>query len=350
MTTPRVVRPRRIRLTIVSLAGAIGLIAVSRGPLRADEVKLDNGDVLHGKVTGADDKNITLKHEFGSEMKIPLEKVFSILTDEPTTIRLKDGTTLKGKLVPGSDARTVGVDSPQGREGRERPFTDVVSIGDLPPDVIWSGKVALGLTIQDGNTRGETFFGSFDGQRQTKQDLLEGHAYYTYGRTFDQLTTRKSFARLQYDYKVWDPLYVYVGAALQYDKFQDLRLRARGGAGVGYAWIETREMNFRTEVGAEYVNEEHFVQPDDDYAALRGAFTFDWQILEWLKFHEFFEIFPDMDRFSKFNTHSETSLTAAVWKGFGVAAILIWDYNTMAPPPRFRRNDEQYILTLTYVF
>lgn len=319
------------------------------GSLRADEVKLENGDVIHGKVTGADEKSLTLKHQFGGDMVVPLEKVFSVTTDEPTTIRLKDGTTLKGKLAPGPSPHTVTVATADA--GRiSAPLDKLEGIGDLPPDVIWSGRLALGLTIQDGNTRSKTFFGSFDGERRSKLDLIEAHAYYAYGDTFGKVSTRKSFARLQYDYYVWKPLYVYVGAALEYDRFKDLRLRARGGAGLGYAWIDEKTMSFRTEVGVEYVNNEHFVAPDEDHAALRAAFTFDWQITDWLKFRQFFEIFPNVERFSEFNTHSETSLSAALWKGFGCAVVVIWDYTTDAPSPRFRRNDEQYVFTLTYIF
>jgi putative salt-induced outer membrane protein YdiY len=309
-----------------------------------------NGDVIHGKITGADEKNVKIKPQFGGELTVPLEKVFSMETDQATPLRLKDGRQLNGKLEKGPAPGTVIIEDPKLSPAPAAKLVDVVGIGDLPPEVLWSGKVALGITIQDGNTRGKTFFGSFDGERRTKADLIEGHAYYTYAEQFGKVTTRKSFARLQYDYKVFHELYVYVGGALEYDKFQDLRLRARGGAGLGYQWIDDKDMELRTEVGAEYVNEEHFVQPDDEFVALRGAFTFGWQITEWLKFREFFEVFPDTERFSHVHSHSETSLTAAIWKGFGIAAVLIWDYNSIAPPPRFRRNDEQYILTLTYAF
>ncbi len=335
-------------LLATALAASVA-VAVAAGPVLADEVHLENGDVLRGKVTGADDKNLTIKHDFGDEIVIPLEKVLWIDTAEETIVRLKDSSQLKGKIKPGPEPRSMNIETADAGTVSNVKMAAVQGFGAAPPDTIYSGRIALGLTIQDGNTQQKSFFGSLDAERRTKQDLLEGHAFYNYGESFGEETNRKGFARIQYNYYVWHPLYAYVGAALEYDKFKDLRLRSRGGVGMGYAWVDTKTMSFRTEAGIEYVNEDYFDDEDKAFVALRGAFTFDWQITEWAKFREFFEIFPNVEKWSDFVIHSETSITFALWKGFGLAGIIIWDHDQV-PPEDAERNDVQYILTLTYTF
>ena len=332
---------------VLALAWAV-LFSIAAAPAWADELKLENGDVLHGKVTGADDKNVTIKHAFGDEVVVPIEKVFSIETDEPAVVRLKDGSQIKGKLKTGPEKRSVSIETADAGRIEKVGLDKVEGIGALPP-AAWAGRIALGITILDGNTQGKSFFASFDGERRSKTDLIEAHAYYGYGETFGELTTRKSYARLQYSYFVLDPLYLYVGAAFEYDRFRNLNLRSRGGGGLGYAWINTPELAFRTEAGIEYVNEDLRGSEDRRFAALRGALTFDWAITDWLRFREFFEIFPSVEKWKQFVTHSETSLSAAIWKGFGVAFVIVWDH-VQVPAAGRERNDEQYILTFTYAF
>jgi putative salt-induced outer membrane protein YdiY len=336
------------RLAFVSILCAIGLAALP-DRVRSDEIRLENGDVLHGKVTGADDKNIHLKHAFGDEFKVPLEKVFSVRTDEAVPVRLKDGSLIRGRLGPGPESHTASVTLDDGNKVEKLDFKFLAGIGEPPPEAVWSGKIALGMTIQDGNTQSKTFFASFDGERRSKVDLIEGHAYYAYGETLGQVSTRKSFARLQYNYFVLHPLYLYAGAALEYDRFRDLSLRSRGGLGLGYAWVDDETMLLRTEAGAEYVNENFRVAEDRSFVALRGALNFRWNITSWLTFSEFLEIYPDVEDFERFVLHSETSATLALWKGFGLAGVVIWDH-VHRPPSGREKNDEQYVITLTYAF
>lgn len=338
-----------VRLAFVAPLVAFGLTLVAPGGAAADEVRLENGDVLRGKVTGATEKSLTLKHVFGDEVILPLDKIASIETDEPALVRLSDGSQVRGRLRRGPAPGTMTIDSRDAGTVTAVPFANVRGLGDLPPDGIWSGRIAVGISVLDGNTQGKSAFASFDAERRSKQDLIEAHANYVYAETFGEVTTRKSFARGQYNYYVHHPLYLYVGAALEYDRFRNLNLRSRGGAGAGYAWVDRPTLSLRTEAGVEYVNEDLRDAEDRDFVSVRAALTFDWQATDWLKLREFAEIFPSAENFEEFVSRSETSVTFALWKGFGLAGVLIWDH-VSRPPPGREKNDEQYLLTLTYTF
>ena len=106
---------------------------------------------------------------------------------------------------------------------------------------------------------------------------------------------------------------------------------------------------WRVEAGLQYVNEEHFVSPDNDFTAARLATTFEWQIVESLRFREFIEVYPSLEDFKNLTMHSESSITANLWKGFGFQFSIIWDYVNQPAPGR-RPSDVQYVLTLVYAF
>ncbi len=334
--------------TIVSFAFFGGTLAAARAAA-ADEVRLENGDVIQGTIQGADEKTLRIQHAYGTVVAVPLEKVTSIRTDAATVVRLLDGSQIRGRIVPGPEPGTFAIETESaGRVDRVH-RASVAGIGEPPPPVVWSGQVSLGVTITDGNTQSKAIVGSFNGARRSKDDILEAQAFYTYAETFGKVSTRRSFARMQYSYFVWSPLYLYVGGALEYDRLRDLNLRARGGGGVGYAWVDRPDLSLRTDAGVEYVNEDLRRAEDRNFAALRGALTFDWKPLDWLRFREHLEVFPDVEDFRTFVSHSETSLAFALWKGFGISLVAIWDH-VQRPAPGRERNDAQYALTLTYAF
>lgn len=337
----------------------IGLVAALLGPAaardaRADEVRLGNGDVLHGEVLSGDEKGVKFKHAHG-ELTIPYTDIAAIQTDKDVELKLLDGTRLKGKLAPGPKPQSTSVETASaGPVAAE--FDKIAALNEPPDEAVWTGRIALGLTIQDGNTDSKTFFTSFDGERLTKQDRIEAHAYYTYASTKDQatredvLSARKGFARLQYSYYIFRPLYIYAGGAFEYDYFQDLKLRSRGGGGLGYAFSETKDLLVRLEAGLEYVNEDFRRAEDKDFLALRAAFQGEWQVTPWLRLGEYFEILPSLDRFRDFFCRSTSSANFALWKGFGLAGIVIWEHDEIPASPDLGRNDTTYIVTLTYVF
>jgi putative salt-induced outer membrane protein YdiY len=333
------------------------LVGLTGGIARADELKLTNGDVLRGEVLGGDGKAMKFRHTSGNEMLIKYDDVQSITTDKPVELKMINGTKLNGKLAPGPKAGSVTVQTPALDTAPVADLARVEAMNEPEDSAVWTGRLGLGATIQDGNSRSRSFFTSFDGERLTKQDRIEAHGYYTYAESYDQtsrdwiLSSKKGLARLQYSYYVLNPLYVYAGAALEYDRLAGLNLRSRGGGGLGYAFFERPDLLLRTEAGLEYVNEDYRrMLEDKDFVALRGAMQFEWQATDWLRLGEHVEIFPNLEKFRDFFSRSTSSANVALWKGFGIAGVLIWEHDEVPASSEANRNDTTYIITFTYVF
>jgi hypothetical protein len=334
---------------LVLAAAALVGAGLSR-PARADEVRLENGDLIRGEVLGGDEKTLRVKHVYGTEITVPWDKVITMATDKPVELRLVDGTRLKGKLKASPEPRTLDIETESAGPVQGVAIDRVVSLNEPPEDVLWTGRIALGVTILDGNSRSKTIFGGFDGERKTKNDRIEAHAYYAYGDNEGILATKKGFARMQYSYYVWAPAYLYAGGALEYDKLKDLKLRSRGGGGVGYAFFDTKALALRVEAGAEYVNEQYYDPTQDlQYIALRFAGVLEWQVTSFLRLTENDEFLPSLKQFRNFINRSTSSATFSLWKGFGLAGIIIWEHDEI-PADSKLRDDTTYVLTLTYTF
>jgi putative salt-induced outer membrane protein YdiY len=341
----------------VSWVAWIGFMAVLIAPVpaRADVVKLDNGDILHGLVIGGDGKTLKMKHATGGDLSIEYEKITSIETDQPVRVKLLDGTELNGKLIArGPGGLTVGTES-AGPVSAD--FVKVAAVNEPKEDVVWTGRISIGATIVDGNSKSKQAFGSVDGERLSKKDRIEVHGYYAYGTSKnpltheDDLSTKKGFARMQYSLYVLRPFYLYAGAAFEYDRFQNLKLRSRGGGGVGVAVKEDKDLLLRFEAGVEYINEDYGSGiADKQFIALRGAGTLEWQATEWLRLGESVEIFPSLERFRDFFSRSVSSVNFSIFKGFGFSMIAIWEHDQIPSSPDRNRNDTTYLLTFTYVF
>lgn len=330
----------------VSLAGAAVLAGAEA---RADVLRLDNNDLMHGKVLGADDKNVKFKHVHAGEVTIPWASIVYVQTDEPVALKMIDGTVIKSKLGVGDAPKTVKVDIEGSKEPTKLAIDRIVAVNEPPDEAIWTGRIALGATIQDGNTRTKSIFASFDGERKTKRDRIEAHGLYNYGEAEGDLNSRNSYARMQYSYYFWNPLYVYVGAALEYDRFKDLDLRSRGGGGFGYEAFGGPDKILRFEGGVEYVHEDLHTAADREFVALRFALQAEWQVTDWLRLAELWEILPNTERFRDFVSRSTSSANLKLWGGLGFAGVIIWVHDEV-PSPGLGRDDTTYILTLTYTF
>jgi putative salt-induced outer membrane protein YdiY len=325
------------------------LLSLPGGAALADVIRLENNDLLHGEVTGANEKEVKFRHVAAGEVTLPWAKVVYIQTDKPVELKLLDGSVVKTKLGVGSAPRNVRVVLEGAKEPSEVSIDRILAVNEPHDEVLWGGKIALGATIQDGNTRAKSVFGGFDGERKTSFDRIEVHALYNYGETRGVLTSRNSFVRLQYSYYVWSPLYIYVGGALEYDYFKDLELRSRGGGGAGYEVFGGPDLILRFEAGAEYANEDFRRAADRDLVVARGAGRFEWQVTEWMRFAEHAELLPDVERWRDFVFRSTTSLNLKVWGNLGFAGVVIY-VSDQIPAPGQGRHDATYILTLTYTF
>src|SRR5262245_52984415 len=65
---------------------------------RADQIVLDNGDRLTGKIVRLSSATVVVHTDYAGDVSIEMKRVASLRTDEVMTVVLEDNTRLHGRL------------------------------------------------------------------------------------------------------------------------------------------------------------------------------------------------------------------------------------------------------------
>jgi hypothetical protein len=148
------------------------LAAVLGRAARADEVTLENGDLLRGRVVSLDGRKLTLQADFSPDpIQLDWAAVRGLVTTDVVVVRRRDGDELRGRIVEPPEALGTDEDAPpadaapgvQGPPARAEltiatdrgvytvPAAEVVSIG--PPRALL-GWLEAGYAYSTGNDEG----------------------------------------------------------------------------------------------------------------------------------------------------------------------------------------------------
>ena len=141
------------KITFFSFVFIAALISV----VNADEVILENGDIITGKVVRLEKGTLVFNTEYAGEIMIQVEKVSRISTDDPMVTTLNDGTVRKAKnfylLTSAED------DKP----GEEKTFLNIniatvkdINLNPKPP-IRFKGRTNVGITNERGNTNTDQY-------------------------------------------------------------------------------------------------------------------------------------------------------------------------------------------------
>lgn len=256
---------------------------------RADIVKLKNGDTLTGTVISKAGNELKIKTTYAGELTIDWKEVESLTTDKPVRVLLKDDTSLKATVSPAESGK-VTLQSGSVIKTAPIALSNVAYINP-PPEITGKGvqlkgRVNGAINATSGNTSTRQIHFDAEMVARTRSNR------YTVGGQINRAsdsgteTANNITAYSKYDHFLSRKRYVYINTRFERDKFTDLRLRTTLGGGLGHQFWESDEKNLSAEAGLAYVNEDHFVGPDDAYPAARWAVDYNQYF-----FHRAFQFF-----------------------------------------------------------
>src|SRR3972149_1174975 len=203
----------------------------SAGPALADEVILESGDKLTGTVVKVEGGKLTLKTDYAGAIEIPVEKIKSLVTDQPAEIKMESGEVLKGKLKTSEEGK-LAVEPGPGRELATVDWGKVVAVN--PPPRKLTGNFTVGGTSQSGNTDRASASVGAEASIKSDNDRFSLRFLFNYGQDKGQETVNNTYLSLKYDYFFTKKFYGLLALELLKDRFVDLNLRTIVGPGVGY--------------------------------------------------------------------------------------------------------------------
>lgn len=267
---------RQQALAALALLLALGVAALAR----ADTLRLEDGSVLRGELLEIDEEDLRFKTGSLGEVKVPRSAVMSVETEHPVTVRYLDGRELEG-LVAVEDERMVLEAPGAGAGAAERPleWAAIESLRPVVADIRYRGELEVGIDVQSGNTRTESFHGRALLEPSYRQYALtitgevdrrtaEGDVTASSWRT--NLELRRSFA----------PRWFFgVANGYENDELKDLNLRITASAHVGHRFFVGRPTSLSARLGPAFVSEDFENDADRSFAALRWALEFEQDVL-----------------------------------------------------------------------
>lgn len=219
---------------------------------QADQIVMHNGDVISGKVTRVDEKQVEIRPEYTSKFAVKREAVVSIRTERPLEVELRDGRRVMAQFAGLEDgAQIIVIEEQDGALGVDEIYKAA------PPRKFYKREShAEGMvTINEGNTVNRSSIFNFD----TRLRLGDHRQYAKFEMRRDEnesVTTKKqALANYEYDWlfrRGW-----YIGATAEYerDPIRDLGHRFTFGALAGHDFLDTPRSFLTVKAGGGYTDE-----------------------------------------------------------------------------------------------
>lgn len=227
-----------------------------------DWIKLKSGEWLRGNLERMRDGSLEFNSDELKLLTYDWKKVKELHSPKSNIYRLLDGTEIVGPAM--IDEETITVQTADGVVTAPRAELDAIIEHTQRERNYWSTVLRFGITANAGNSENFTMNAFW---RLMREDAMT-RAVLSYDGTFGTNGSRRSGNREEVanrhlgsgDVDVFVHPIIYVKALtgqLLYDKFQNIRLRATPGAGVGFNVITTYKVNWDIEyapAGYQYLS------------------------------------------------------------------------------------------------
>jgi putative salt-induced outer membrane protein YdiY len=311
---------------------------------RADEVLLSNGDRLSGQIVKMEDDVLTLRTNYGGEIKITWGEVRNLKSDKPITLKVpgKSNGIVSDFLIGGYDFIEVNELSPD----NPVPLANIrgINLGYVQ----YQGNFTLGGNSTSGNTSTKAVNGAARLTVRADRHRLFVEAKYNYGDADGRLTARNSMAQAKYDYFISKKVFLDAFGLWEKDTFQNLQFRNTLGAGIGYQFFDTGLTSLSTSVGLGYVSEHFTTTPQTQTPSSRWGVRFQHKLIpDRLTIFHKHDGFYDLSHGNGMRINADTGLRVFVYKDFYFNLEYDLRLNTQPAPGR-QKLDEAFIFGIGY--
>lgn len=282
-------------------------------PVFADEVHLNNQDILHGKVIQEDGEFILLESETLGVVKLPKANIVKMTVGEPQPAE------------------------PQPEEKKQ---------------VEWKRELSAGYTRISGNTESSELTTSLHVNRKTEKNeyTAKGTAYYS--SEDKKMNARKYYGMGRYAYsfgktKKWFNFYKFEA---EHDKFANIAYRLIPSTGLGYWFSDTDTWKAMTELGIG-VTHTHFAdeKENENELVLIPRVFLEKTLWGKVTLSEDFTIYPALTDPGTYRFHSDAALTTPLNKWLSLRLNLVNDYNS-SPGAGTKKHDIRFLSSLVYTW
>jgi len=317
----------------------------------ADEIFLENGDKITGKLVRLEKGNIVFNTDYAGEITIEAEKVVHLTTAEPMVTTLVDGTTRKGSSfyrdTPSTDTRLEAE-----KTADDINIAEVKNIYSKPrPIVRITTRANVGITNERGNADTDQYRIDAEFIARTEKQRFTIGGELNREKANSELTVANWKGYGKYDYFIKPKWFLYASSLFENDEFADLDLRTTLGVGGGHQFFESDELNLSASAGVAYINENFIVAEDKDFPGAQWLIRYDQYF-----FNKSVQLFHSNNGYISFDDTSSwlintrQGLRFPLYKGFVTTLQYNYDYNNKPSPDAISKWDSSIIFLLGYQF
>jgi putative salt-induced outer membrane protein len=328
-------------------------LVVAAPLLLADQVILDNGDRVTGKVTKKDGDSLTVTSDLMGAVTIKWAHVKSIATDAPVTVVLSGGKAVEGKLeTSGNQLEVAGQTAPLPSVTAVRNAAEQAKYQRLlhPPIYdLWTGYYDFGIADASGNSRALSITNSLNASRTTSNDKITIYMNELYSKglvgTTVGLTADSWLGGWKYERNLNKRAFLSVFDDYANDRFQSLKFRGVFGGGAGIHAAKSDRTKFDLLGGVSLDHESYSVALAPPSTAMsRNTAEFYWgddllfKINKASSFTQSFRMFDNLSDTGQYrvNFNIGTVTKVAKWLSWQVTAS---DAYITDPAPGRKTND-----------
>ncbi len=244
----------------------------------ADELIMQDGSRLVGKVVRKENNIRVFKTGFAGKINVKWDQISELRTDEPATVLLSNEDVIKVRIFTNTEENTVVGQEPGGSM-RTLTSSELAFINPAPwrlgQGFRFTGRVNLAMEYDRGNTDKDEIDLDGDLLWRRKQDRITVYGQLENDKTNGKKTKDKWLTSGKYDYFRNEKMYYGVFLGLEHDKFADLNLRSAFGPHVGRQFFESEIMNLAMDLGVLRVREDLETQSDNNFWSTGWSVKFD---------------------------------------------------------------------------
>ena len=337
----------RLKILIITL-----VCLFSNSPsVTADQLHLENGDVITGKMIRMENQKLVFKTDYAGEISVDWEKIKKLIAEDSIRVVLTDGSILEGYTGEAGQTNMT-----QEAEKVEMParfkMADVKAINPADKPVVKiTVRANVGFDQERGNS--DTDNTHLDGElkaRTEKNRFIFGGELNKEKESGDSSSDNwKAFGK--YDYFLSKKWFLYSLALFENDEFTDLDLRSTLGVGTGYQFFESDRLNLFVSAGPGYVNENFDVADDKDFAVGQWVVSYDQYF-----FGETFQLFHNqygyfqVDDSDNWLVKTRQGIRFPIYKGFNAAFEYDYDYDNQPSEDTDEKWDSKLMFLLGWEF
>ncbi len=274
----RTTKPLKTSIVIVILA-----LVVLGFPASADELILEDGSRVLGKVIRKKNNTLEFKTSFAGTIKIKWSKVLELKTNEPQQVLLTNKEVIPARVLRNTE-HTTTVESEPGATPREVEKSEVAFINPeswrMGKGFKFTGNVNGALKIERGNTDKNEFDFDGEGTIRTLKNRVNFFGEAEIDRADGDLIKRKWKLHGEYNYFFESDWFTGGVLNFEHDKFADLDLRTAVGPIIGHQFFEGKELNLSVSLGPIRVMENFDDAENDNYWAAGWRINFDKYLMK----------------------------------------------------------------------